>query len=389
MAEDTIDKHDLKKLIEWLKTDPWLSQGQLVKEFERKWASWLGVPFAVFVNSGSSANLLMYYALMLSGKLKNKKVIVPAVSWPTTVAPAIQLGFEPILCEAEPRTLGLDPDFLEHLLKKHNPSTVVICHVLGVPNEMDAIMKLKVKYGFFLLEDACAATGSQYEGRRVGTFGDMSTFSFFYGHHLSTIEGGMICTGNEAFYDILLQVRSHGWARDLPFNKAEEKAKEYHVIEFNKPFTFYYPGFNLRSTDLNAKIGLLQLEKIDHVVSRRIANHQRYQKRFSQAEGFEFQVNERATICSIAFLALASSASHREEIARKLKKENIETRPYGGGNMSRQPFWAKRYGTMELPVADKVYFTAFQLPNHAHLSEEDIDFIGDVVISQKEKGSSL
>lgn len=381
LAEQTIDEDDIQSLIEWLKSNPWLTQGALVREFEAQWSKWLGVKYSIFVNSGSSANLLMYYSLLLNNKLKNKKVIVPAVSWATTVAPAIQLGFEPIMCEANMENFGLDLDHLETLLKKDDPGAVVVVHVLGVPNDMTKLLELKNRYNFLLMEDACAATGSSYDNKFVGNFGEISTFSFFYGHHLSTIEGGMVCTNNEEIYDLLLHIRSHGWPKDLSPEKEAEKAKHYQILEFNRPFTFYYPGFNVRSTDLNAKIGLSQIKKIDYVITRRIENHKIYQQRFQAASDFKCQRNDRAVICSIAFAALAKSTEHRDAIARNLREKGIETRPLGGGNMSRQPFWCERYGTIELPVADRIHNTSLQLPNHPGLTPEDVNYICDVVMN--------
>ena len=381
LAEQTIDEDDLQDLIAWLKTNPWLTQGELVRKFERQWAKWLCVKYATFVNSGSSANLLMYDSLLLSETLPNKKIVLPAVGWSTSVAPAIQLGFEPILCEADWNTFGLDLDCLEGLLKTHNPGAVLIVHTLGVPNDMESLLALKDEYEFILMEDACAAIGSYYDNRLVGTFGEISTFSFYYGHHLSTIEGGMICTHDESLHDILVQIRSHGWAKDLPPEKAENRASEHNIITFNRPFTFYYPGFNLRSTNLNARIGLSQMKKIDCVVKRRIENHNIYQSRFRDAKGFHCQRNDRADICSIAFVALAQSQAHRERIAQVLEENRIETRPLGGGNMSRQPFWSNCYESTAFPVADRIHETAFQLPNHPLLSQEDIHFICDRVFS--------
>lgn len=380
MAEDTIDAQDLKVLIDWLGTHPWLTQGPLVREFERRWAGWLGHDHATFVNSGSSANLLMYYALLVSGRLRNRKVVVPAVSWATTVAPAIQLGFEPIMCDAEMTTFGLDPGQLERLLQAHDAGAVVMVHVLGVPSDMAAILALRERYGFLLMEDACAAMGSRYDARLVGTFGDVSTFSFFFGHHLSTIEGGMVCTPHEDLHDILLQIRSHGWPKDLPGEKEAQRARERGVIEFNRPFTFYYPGFNVRSTDLNARIGLSQMEKIDWVVSRRIENHARYQARL-RGSGVHCQENPRATICSISFAALAASVEHRARISLALEEAGVETRPVGGGNMSRQPFWSDRYGAIHCVVGDRIHATSFQLPNHPSLSLADVDTIADTVLT--------
>jgi CDP-4-dehydro-6-deoxyglucose reductase, E1 len=380
LAERTITHEDLQDLITWLQTDPWLTQGELVFEFERQWAKWLGVTHATYVNSGSSANLLMYYALQLSGRLRNNRVIVPAVSWATTVAPVVQLGFAPFLCEADRKDFGLDLNVLEDLLKRHEPAAVAVVHVLGVPNQMEGLLKLRDRYEFVLLEDACAAIGSRYDGRLVGTFGTMATFSFFYGHHLSTIEGGMVTTNDEKLHDILLHIRSHGWARDLTSEKETQLAKDAGALEFNRPFTFYYPGFNVRSTDLNAKIGLFQLRRADEVVRRRVEIHRRYQEHFLAA-GWHCQTNARAVISSISFAALAHSQKHRDRVAAALRTNQIETRPLGGGNMSRQPFWASRFGTTVFPVADQVHTTAFQLPNHPQLSPSDIDFISDTALA--------
>lgn len=380
LAERTITETDLQELIQWLQTNPWLTQGELVLEFERQWARWLGAAHATYVNSGSSAILLMYYALRLSGRLRNNRIVVPAVSWATTVAPAIQLGYEPVLCEADRMTFGLDLNALEDLLKRHEPAAVAIVHVLGVPNEMEALLKLRDRYEFVLLEDSCAATGSRYDGCLVGTFGEMATFSFFYGHHLSTIEGGMVCTNDDGLHDILLHIRSHGWARDLAPAKEARLARERGAIEFNRPFTFYYPGFNVRSTDLNARIGLSQMRRVDEVVRRRVENHRRYQERFLAA-GWHCQTNDRAVICSISFAGLAQSPAHRDRVAAALRANQIETRPLGGGNMSRQPFWSDRFGTTVFPVADQIHTTALQLPNHPHLSLADVDFICDTVLA--------
>ena len=191
----------------------------------------------------------------------------------------------------------------------------------------------------------------------------------------------MVCVNDEFLHDILLQIRSHGWAKDLDKVKEAEKAQTNNILEFNRPFTFYYPGFNVRSTDLNARIGLSQMDKIDHVVKRRIENHRIYQSRFLDAPEFHCQRNDRAEICSISFAALAQSVDHRERVARALECANVETRPLGGGNMSRQPQWFERYGVMDFRVADRIHETSFQLPNHPSLEADDINHICDVVLS--------
>ncbi|MBI4641095.1 MAG: DegT/DnrJ/EryC1/StrS family aminotransferase [Candidatus Tectomicrobia bacterium] len=879
LADQTIEQEELNELCRWLQTNPWLTKGPLSDEFEHRWGNWLGINYAAFVNSGSSANLMMYYALLVSGRLRNRKVVVPAIAWATTVAPAIQLGFEPIMCEADPHDFGLDMNYLEMLLKEHDPAAVIIVHVLGVPNQMERLLKLKDRYGFVLMEDTCAALGSRYNDQLVGTFGEMSSFSYYYGHHMScapdtpipyidrdgdfkiesiekifeskalgkikvmafdndykvkfvtpshiikhlrngkrmlrvklqnnrrvditedhsvfiwdteymtvravkgseleegdfvvaprqlpqpeqistlnfleycckhepdrffvrdfvrsnlknvvgswrtkearrrwnyaergamplskitdfsgslriglrnqrkggyipavipvssplarfigffvaegsyfshgvtfafhideteyindvlqvgkevfgiqgvvrqspeshsaqvlfrsavlkiflqeyvgipsgarhkrvpsivfhfdnecqraflyglfrgdgtrtledkrisvasasqelisdvsylcsmlgimgavsqqvkpgnraiqgrwfysagisafrigrldfspdgdllvatraknglpeagyavpkshtlhealkkheawgnnqnyktislhvvernvpqvleefphldklyhgdlcllevinveeitpqyddvydisvpglenfvggfqpiclhnsTIEGGMVCTNDEELHDILLYIRSHGWPKDLPKEKEEMQARAHNVINFNRRFTFYYPGFNFRSTDLNAKLGLLQMNKLDDVLKRRIENHKIYQSRFLGAPGFGCQINDRSVICSISFAALAESQEHRERIAAVLAEKQIETRPLGGGNMSRQPFWSERYGSTVFPVADRIHTTSLQLPNHPTLSPDDIHYICDTVLAVKSNG---
>jgi CDP-4-dehydro-6-deoxyglucose reductase, E1 len=383
LADQTIDAADLHDLAGWLGTNPWLTQGPLVRQFEHAWSEWLGLRHSAFVNSGSSANLLMYWALLASGRLPNLKVVVPAVSWATTVAPAIQFGMEPIMCEADPLTFGLDPNHLEAIVRRERPGAVVVVHVLGVPADLAPIMALKERFGFVLMEDCCAALGSCYDGRRVGTFGELATMSFFYGHHLSTIEGGMVSTNDDALHRIILQVRSHGWAKDLEPAEEAALAREHAPLEFNRPFTFYYPGFNVRSTDLNARIGLSQMGKIEDVVRRRVENHRAYQARFAAHPDFTCQSNERATICSISFAGLAASAEHRERVGRALRAARIETRPLGGGNMSRQPYWRQRFSVQDLTVADRIHARSFQLPNHPRLGAADVEHICDVALSER------
>jgi CDP-6-deoxy-D-xylo-4-hexulose-3-dehydrase len=381
LAEATIDAADMDQLADWLKTHPWLTQGPLVRQFECAWSDWLGTDASVYVNSGSSANFLMYYAALLSGRLKNKRVVVPALSWATTVAPAFQLGFEPIMCDAELGSLTLDLDHLERLLTEHEPAAVIVVHTLGIPNHMDRLLELKRRHGFLLMEDACPATGSRYRGKLVGTFGEMSSFSFYFGHHISTIEGGMVATSDEELHDIMLHTRSHGWAKDVDPEKEARLAAEHDVLEFNRVFTFYHPGLNFRSTDLNAFIGLGQMKKLEWVIERRVENHRRYRERLAGAADYLVPDNPDGEVCSISFVALAASREHRERLGAALRANGIETRPLGGGSMGRQPFWTDRMGAQPLPVADRVHETSVMLPNHPHLGLADVDQICDVVLA--------
>jgi len=218
LVKDTIDFNDIKKLISWLEKNPKLTKGDYTIKFEKEWSKWLGIKYSVFVNSGSSANLAAIYSLILSGKLKNNKIVVPAVSWVTTVTPAIQLGLEPIMCDCDKDNLGLDVNHLKQIIKEENPSAIILVHVLGYPNHMTKIIELCKEHDILLIEDTCESIGSSYNNKKLGTFGDLSTFSFYFGHHMSTIEGGMISTNDEDLYHILLSIRSHGWDRDITKN---------------------------------------------------------------------------------------------------------------------------------------------------------------------------
>ena len=369
LAKETINEEDINALCDWLKSYPRLTKGELTPQVEEQWAKYIGTEYAVFNNSGSSANLLMVYAAIMCGKIKNKKIVVPSVGWVTTISPAIQFGLEPIMCGACPTTFGIDLDQLEEICKREKPDAVIYVQVLGVPHHRERLLALKEEYGFFLMEDACAALGASYkDGQMVGTISDMSSFSFYFGHQLSTIEGGMVNTSDKELYDMLLMLRSHGWGKDLTQDSYDKLIQENGVDDFHKPFTFFVAGFNLRSTDLQAFLGLRQIEKADWVAERRKRNHLLYAKLL---EGYvEFQDWGEHNPVSISFGALARDKEHRRE---------IETRIYSAGNLGRHPFWAKRYGVFEDEMSDNIHFRGFFIPNYPELSEEDIEFICKVV----------
>ncbi len=380
LAENIIDESDVAALAGWL-TNSWqtpqLTKGRLTLEFERQWAKWIGTKYAVFCNSGSSANLLMAAAALYSGGLKNKKVVVPAVGWATTVSPFMQLGFDPIMCGADPDNFGLNLDHLEKILKKHKPALVIMVQVLGVPSDMKKLLALKKKYKFLLMEDACAALGAEYGGRKVGSFGDMGAFSFYFGHQLSTIEGGMVNTNSKNLYDLLLMLRSHGWGKDLDKPTRARFLKKYKIDSFHEPFTFFVPGFNLRSTDLQAFLGILQMRKADKVSAIRARNHLLYAKNIRGVEFQKWPAGSRPV--SISFGALAKNEAHRKRVVNAFNKYGIETRLFSAGNLGRHPFWFERYGKFSDPVADKIHSSGFFLPNHESLTAKDVLFICGIV----------
>ena len=377
LARETINQDDIGALIDWLKTEPRLTMAELTKEFEQKWADYIGTKYSVFTNSGSSANLLMINTLIQSGRLKTKKIIVPAVSWSTTISPIIQFGYEPIMVDADKKTFGIDLNQTEKLLKGGDIGAIIFVQVLGVPHYKEELLNLSKKYDVPLLEDSCAALGSCYEdGTKVGKVGDMSSFSFYFGHQLSTIEGGMVNTDDEELYHLLLMLRSHGWGKDLPNELYRQKMVENNIDSFHEPFTFLVPGFNLRSTDLQAFIGLRQIEKVDYIQRHRVYNHFEYAK---QLKGhFEFQDWGNDFPCSISFGALADSEEHRKEVVSKLVENEIETRIFSAGNLGLHPFWTERFGEFHGEVSDKIHSRGFFLPNYPELTIDDIEFISGV-----------
>lgn len=378
LAVDTISKEDLEQMIAWLRQYPRITMAEETKCFQQAWSEWLGVKYSVMCNSGASANLLMYAALESAGRVGKKKVVVPATGWVTDIAPAIQFGWQPIMCESDPVTFGLNMDCLEEILKRKHPENVILVHVLGVPVNMTRLLELQKQYEFNIIEDCCASHGSRHQGRMVGTFGLISAFSFYYGHHMSTVEGGMLCTNDEAIYHHLLMLRSHGWLKDLPENEAERIMEKYDVDPFHAPFTFTVPGFNLRPTDINAKMGLIQLKKLNDIIQRRVANHRIYQRRLESIVDFARGI-PGDVISSISFCAVAKSSLERRKVVEALDKKRIDTRIFTAGNLGRHPFWVDRFGAFKAPVADKLYRGGFFLPNNQSLKDTEIEFICDVV----------
>ena len=278
LVSDTVDRNDINSLIEWLSQDeiPRLTKGELTVELEHKWASKIGTKYSVFVNSGSSSILLTLAALKHSCRLKNNKVVVPSLSWATDLSSPILLGLESLLCDCNLTDLSCDLDHLEEIFKTESPSALILVSVLGLVPDMGRVIELCEKYDVLLLEDVCESMGSKYNGKYLGSFGLASFFSMYFGHHLSTIEGGFINTDDEEFYYTLLMMRSHGWARDLPTHKQTEYKEKYNLTDFENLYNFYLPGMNLRSTDLQAYIGLRAIDKLDKFSSIRNSNFDYY-----------------------------------------------------------------------------------------------------------------
>ncbi len=370
LAEGTLNSQDYQIMIDFLKKKKTLTQSVNTKKFEKKFSNYLGRKYSIFVNSGSSANLLIAQTLLEGSFLKNRFVVLPAVSWSTTVSPFLQLGYEVILCDCDPLNLGLDTEQLEKICKKFKPSLVVVVNVLGHSNNFKEINKIQKKYNFKIMEDNCESMGSKKNNKKLGCNGISSSHSFYYGHHISTIEGGIISTDNNEFYNVALSIRSHGWARDVESKYKKNLEKKFNVDEFKSLYTFYFSGLNIRSTDFNAEIGLNQLKKINSISIKRHKNFNYYKKKLNK---FWFQDSDLSLISSFGY---ATFVKNRLEVFRYLKSKNIQSRPLICGNMNRQPFIRKKKLTnLNLENSEFVDKYGLYLPNHANLTFEDIDFI--------------
>lgn len=368
LVENTISRPEIELLSNWLLTNPRLTKGEMTEEFEKEWSKYLKVKHSLFVTSGSSANLAAFYALIVSGKLKNKKCILPAVSWSTTVSPAIQLGLDPILCDCNMENYGLDIEHLNKLVKEHNPAIIVTCNVLGFANHYEKILEICKKNSIFLIEDSCESVGTIYNGKKTGTFGDISTFSFYYGHHMSTIEGGMVCTDNEELSNILTSIRCHGWDRDLPEKEKTRLRSENSISDFKSLYTFYYPGFNMRCSDLQAFIGLNQIKRLEEMNNNRQENFNLY--RSKDLSSWQFDDEKYEFVSNMAYPVIVEDI---EVISKKLAEKNIEHRPLICGSIGLQPFWVKRYGIdYSLVNAKKVHENGIYVPNNPDLKRKDI-----------------
>jgi CDP-6-deoxy-D-xylo-4-hexulose-3-dehydrase len=240
---------------------------------------------------------------------------------------------------------------------------------------MDEIIKLCNDNNIMLIEDTCESIGSEYKGKKLGTLGDLSTFSFYFGHHMSTIEGGMVSTNDEELYHILLSIRSHGWDRDLPQEKQEFLRKKYNVDSFRSLYTFYYPGFNLRATDLQAFIGLNQLEKLSTIVENRYKNYMRYKNEIKN-EFWSILPPEGSYISNFSFPIITKNI---KKLTESLIKNNIECRPLICGSINEHPFWYERYGKQELPNSKMVHEYGIYIPNNHQMTDDEIDKVIKIV----------
>ena len=379
LVKDTIDSKDIDQLIEWLKTYPKLTKGDNTLKLEKTFAKWIGTKYSIFVNSGSSANLLMLYALKYL-KGNNLKVAVPSLCWATDLSPIMQLDMTPILVDCNLNDLSVDVKHLETIFTSENkPDILLLVAVLGLSPNMDIIKKLCDEYDVILLEDVCESQGTMFNNQKLGSFGLMSSFSTYFGHTMSTIEGGFITTNDKSLYDILIQLRSHGWDRDLDKNKQNELRKKWKITDFNTLFTFYIPGFNLRSTDLQAFLGLRQMEKVDKMISQRNANFLLFQQYLKNNTWFP-QTPLNSYTASFCIPVIFKTKKNKEKAIKEFIKNKIEIRPLIAGSMGKQPFYVIKYGQLNLPNCDIVDKRGIYIPNFPLLTKDEIKLMCDIII---------
>lgn len=369
LADKTITNEQIDKLREWLGGYPRLTKGELCIQFEEEFAKWIGCNFAVYVNSGSAANLLAlaaYNECYRSGE--PKKVVVPALSWATDISPLMQLGMEPILCDCNMDDLSVDIEHLERIFEKDHPYALILVSVLGLVPDMTEILRLCNKHGVFVMEDVCESLGSKCKGKKLGTFGNIATTSFYYGHQMSTIEGGMVFGDDPKFRDIICSMRSHGWVRDTGKEFSKNLKEMWEIDDFRNLYTFYYPGFNFRNTEIGAFLGLEQLKNFDSAVKKRNENFLIYQQNL---HGPWWEDVDDFVSC----MAYPIFFEFPEEKYKKLEEKGVESRPLIAGSMGRQPFFIKKYGRVALKNADYVHNQGMQLPCNPDMTKDDVEKI--------------
>ena len=381
---NNIELQDLKKVKSFLnKENIILTQSKKVLEFERKWSKWLGVKYSVFVNSGSSAN----YLTMLSLKIiygERGEVIVPSLTWVSDIVSVINNGFKPVFVDINLDNLCMDET---HILKSLNKKTkaVFITHAQGFNGLSENLLRVLKKKKILLIEDVCESHGATFKDRKLGSFGEISNFSFYYAHHLSTIEGGMICTNNKKIYETVRMLRSHGMVRESGNDIFEKKMiKKY--SDLSPKFIFMYPGFNMRNNEISAIIGINQLKRLDYNNRLRSKNFAYFLKNLDPniyKTDFNLEGNS-----NYAFPLILKKASFqmRDKLEKLMIKSGIEFRRgnAGGGNQLRQPYlkkYLKRINFNRFKNVEHAHFFGYYIGNYPSLKTKKINKICNILNS--------
>ena len=378
LMRNNILRQDLDAVIEHLKQDdPMLTHGANVRAFEEEWSNWLGVRYSVFVNSGASANLLTLAALKIRHP-EGGEVIVPPLGWVSDIAAVLQNGFTPVFADINPRTLAMDTT---QILNKVSEKTraVLLVHAQGFDGLSDELLSELERRGIPLLEDVCESHGATHNGQRLGSFGWASNFSFYYAHHMSTIEGGMVCTNDPVLYQQIRILRSHGMVREAS-DPAIRSAYQSDNPELNPDFIFAYSAYNVRNTEIGGILGRSQLKRLDANVVRRTENLHRF---LSRIDASKYRTDfELAGSSNYAFNLILREPDDGlvERVMAQMRAGGIEFRrgSAGGGNQIRQPYLRGIVPDghhRDFPETEHVHFYGFYLGNFPDLRDEEIDAI--------------
>lgn len=361
----------------------WVTMGDKVSQFEDGFADYLNASKAMMVNSGSSANLVALKALQTdrggNSLEPGDEVIVPACTWSTSVAPILDVGAEPVLVDSDPDTFALDPDAAAEEITD-DTAAIMAVHLLGNPSRMDALTELCEDHDLLLIEDCCEAHGAAFDGQQVGTFGEYGTYSFFFSHHISTMEGGMVVSSSPDRIEAAKPIRAHGWTREL--DDGEAVADDYRDID--ERFLFVESGMNVRPTDLQGAFGIHQLERLEDFIDVRRENAERLSAELSQySDALRLQHEQadgRHTWYGYPLVVAPDAPFSREEITDHLEANGIETRPIMGGNLAEQPaFEHLRERAGPLPVAEGLHERGFFFGNHHRMGSDHVEYIVDTV----------
>ena len=350
-----------------------LTQSKHVKEFEQKWSKWLGVKYTVFVNSGSSANFLTMAALkLLYGK---GEIIVPSLTWVSDIVSVIQNNFKPVFVDINPKNLCMSES---QIIKKVNNKTLAVfmTHVQGFNGLSNKLISFLKKRKILLIEDVCESHGATFNNKKLGTFGKISNFSFYYAHHMSTIEGGAVCTNDKSVYEVVRILRSHGMVRESDNAKFEKKMmKKYPKL--SPKFIFLYPGYNFRNNEIGAAIGINQLKSLNKNNAKRRKNFNLFLKSIDHSK-YRTNFDVKGS-CNYAFPVILKTKNikKRNKFEKILLRQKIEFRRgnAGGGNQLRQPYlkeFAKKISLKNFREVDHIHFFGYYIGNYPSLTKTKI-----------------
>jgi len=376
LQENVIDETDIERLIDFIRHTKRFTQFEKVREFEQEYSRWLGTKYCVFLNSGSSANLLLIAALKELYRWKlNDEVIVPAVTWVTNVSPVMQLGLKPVFIDINLKDLSFDYDQLESAITPRTMA-VFVTHLIGFPADINKIKTIIGDRDILIIEDCCESHGAMIDDTKIGNFGIGSSFSLYWGHHITSVEGGVVCTNNEDLYKLVVLKRSHGLARELPVHYHEEIKASHPDINFD--FLFLTDGYNFRNTEFNAVLGLNQIRKIDSFIEIRNKNYARFLKICEPYEK-DLILFRNSGISSFVLPFLFRRKGMIKDFLNVLTANEIESRPIISGNLLLQPFLKQYYRPNAFSNADLLHRNGCYIGNNQFVNDNRLNLIERIV----------